>query len=40
MTELFLELVKMSLLGTLFAVAVMAVRLVFHKAPKYLYLYI
>ena len=37
MTELFLELVKMSLLGTLFAVAVMAVRLVFHKAPKWIF---
>lgn len=37
MTELFLELVKMSLIGTLFAVAVMAVRLVFRKAPKWIF---
>lgn len=37
MAELFLELVKMSLVGSLFAVAVMAVRLVFGKAPKWIF---
>jgi len=37
MAELFSELLKMSLIGSLFAVAVMAVRLVFRKAPKWIF---
>ena len=37
MQELFLELVKLSLIGSLFAVAVMLVRLVFRKAPKWIF---
>lgn len=36
MQELFLELVKLSLIGSLFAAAVMLVRLIFRKAPKWL----
>ena len=36
-TDLFLELVKISLIGSLFAVAVMAVRLVLGKAPKWIF---
>lgn len=37
MQELFLELVKLSLTGSLLALAVMLVRLVFHKAPKWIF---
>lgn len=37
MQELFLELVKLSLMGSLFALAVMLVRLVFRKAPKWIF---
>ena len=37
MQTVFLELVKLSLIGSLFAVAVMLVRLVFLKAPKWLF---
>lgn len=37
MQNVFLELVKLSLIGSLFAVAVMLVRLVFRKAPKWLF---
>ena len=37
MAELFLEFLKMSLIGTLFAVAVMAMRLAFRKAPKWIF---
>ena len=37
MQTVFLELVKLSLIGSLFAVAVMLVRLVFRKAPKWLF---
>lgn len=36
MQELFLQLVQLSLLGSLFALAVMAVRLLFPKAPKWI----
>ena len=34
MQTVFLELVKLSLIGSLFAAAVMLVRLVFRKAPQ------
>ena len=37
MQELFLELVKLSLPGSLIALAVMLVRLVFRKAPKWIF---
>lgn len=37
MQSVFLELVKLSLIGSLFAAAVMLVRLVFRKAPKWLF---
>ena len=37
MQNVFLELVKLSLIGSLFAAAVMLVRLVFCKAPKWLF---
>ncbi len=37
MQTVFLELVKLSLIGSLFAVAVLLVRLVFRKAPKWLF---
>lgn len=37
MQTVFLELVKLSLIGSLFAAAVMLVRLIFHKAPKWLF---
>lgn len=37
MQELFLESVKLSLIGSLFALAVMAVRLVFRKAPRWIF---
>ena len=37
MKDLFLELVKMSLTGALFAAGVMAVRLIFRKAPKWIF---
>ena len=37
MQNVFLELVKLSLIGSLFAAAVMLVRLVFRKAPKWLF---
>lgn len=37
MAELFLQLVKMSLIGSLFAVVVMIVRLAFRKAPKWIF---
>lgn len=37
MQTVFLELVKLSLIGSLFAAAVMLVRLVFRKAPKWLF---
>ncbi len=37
MQKLFLELVKLSLTGSVFALAVMLVRLVFRKAPKWLF---
>ena len=37
MQSVFLELVKLSLVGSLFAAAVMLVRLVFRKAPKWLF---
>lgn len=37
MQELFLELVKLSLTGSLFVLAVMVVRLVFRKAPKWIF---
>ncbi len=37
MQSIFLELVKLSLIGSLFAAAVMLVRLVFRKAPKWLF---
>ncbi len=37
MQNLFLELVKLSLIGSLLAFAVMLVRLVFRKAPKWIY---
>ena len=37
MQTVFLELVKLSLMGSLFAVAVMLVRFVFRKAPKWLF---
>lgn len=37
MQELFLELVKLSLIGSLFAFAVMLVRLLFRKAPKWIF---
>ena len=37
MQNVFLELVKLSLIGSLFAAAVMLVRLIFHKAPKWLF---
>lgn len=36
MQNLFLELVKLSLIGSLLAIAVMLVRLVFRKAPKWI----
>lgn len=37
MQSVFLDLVKLSLIGSLFAAAVMLVRLIFHKAPKWLF---
>lgn len=37
MQSVFLELVKLSLIGSLFAVAVILVRLIFRKAPKWLF---
>ena len=37
MQTVFLELVKLSLIGSLFAAAVMLVRLIFRKAPKWLF---
>ena len=37
MQSVFLELVKLSLIGSLFAAAVMLVRLIFRKAPKWLF---
>ena len=37
MQRIFLELVKLSLLGSLFAAGVMLVRLIFRKAPKWLF---
>ncbi|MGN0999074.1 MAG: hypothetical protein ACI4PO_05930 [Faecousia sp.] len=37
MQELFLETVQLSLTGSLFALAVMLVRGVFRKAPKWLF---
>ena len=37
MQTVFLELVKLSLIGSLFAAAVMVVRLVFRRAPKWLF---
>lgn len=37
MQNVFLELVKLSLIGSLFAVAVMLVRLIFRKAPKWIF---
>lgn len=37
MQKLFLELMKLSLNGTLFALSVMLVRLIFRKAPKWLF---
>lgn len=37
MQELFLELVKLSMIASLFAFAVMLVRLVFRKAPKWIF---
>ncbi len=37
MQSIFLDLVKLSLIGSLFAAAVMLVRLVFRKAPKWLF---
>ena len=37
MQDVFLELLKLSLIGSLFAAAVMLVRLVFRKAPKWLF---
>ena len=37
MQNVFLELVKLSLIGSLFAAAVMLVRLIFRKAPKWLF---
>ena len=37
MQSIFLELVKLSLTGSLFALAVMLVRLIFRKAPKWLF---
>ena len=37
MQTVFLELLKLSLIGSLFAAAVMLVRLVFHRAPKWLF---
>ena len=37
MQSIFFELVKLSLIGSLFAAAVMLVRLVFRKAPKWLF---
>ena len=37
MQELFLELVQLSLTGSLFVLAVMFVRIIFRKAPKWLF---
>ena len=37
MQNVFLELVKLSLIGSLFAAAVILVRLIFRKAPKWLF---
>ena len=37
MQSVFLELVKLSLIGSLFAAAVILVRLIFRKAPKWLF---
>ena len=37
MQSIFLDLVKLSLIGSLFAAAVMLVRLIFRKAPKWLF---
>ena len=37
MQELFLELVRLSMVGSLFAMAVMLLRLVFRKAPKWIF---
>ena len=37
MQELFLELVQLSLIGSLFVLAVMLVRIIFRKAPKWLF---
>ena len=37
MQSVFLELVKLSMIGSLFAAAVMLVRLIFRKAPKWLF---
>lgn len=37
MQELFLELVQLSLTGSLFVLAVMLVRIIFRKAPKWLF---
>ena len=37
MQELFLELVQLSLTGSLFVLAVMLVRIIFQKAPKWLF---
>ena len=37
MQDLFLELIKLSLMGSLFSAAVMIVRLLFRKAPKWIF---
>ena len=37
MQSIFLDMVKLSLIGSLFAAAVMLVRLIFRKAPKWLF---
>lgn len=37
MQELFLELVQLSLTGSLFVLAVILVRIIFRKAPKWLF---
>lgn len=37
MQSIFLELVKLSMIGSLFALAVMLVRLVFRNAPKWIF---
>ncbi len=37
MTRLFLEVLKLSLFGSLFALAVAGLRLVFRKAPRWIF---